>query len=67
MEIKEKFENGKINIEVIFKEDEKIFSKIKDELSKKEEIQSKEFIEQMIKYFKINDENKEEWKKKNQE
>ena len=60
-EIKEKFNNEKIDIEAIFKEDEKIFSKIKDELSKKEEEKSKEFIEQMIDYFKINDKNKEDF------
>ena len=61
LEIKEKFKNDKISIEVIFKEDEKIFSKIKDELSKKEEKKSKEFIEQMINYFKINEKNKEDF------
>ena len=37
------------------KERIKIFNKIKDELSKKEEEKSKEFIEQMIKYFNIDE------------
>ena len=51
-EINQLFKDG-TNIEEIYKQNEKIFNKIKDELSKKEESKSKEFIEQMIKYFNI--------------
>jgi len=42
-----------IKIEDIYKQNEKIFNKIKDELSKKEESKSKEFIDQMIKSLEI--------------
>jgi len=51
-EIKQLFqENNKI--EDIYKQNEKIFNKIKDELSKKEESKSKEFIDQTIKNLEI--------------
>ena len=64
--IKKSFEEEKFNIETIFKfedaEDSKkfenIFENIKDELSKKEDSQSDKFINQMIDYFNIKEENK---------
>ena len=46
------------NIEIIFQENKDIFKIIKEELSKKEEYKSDEFIEQMVNYFKINDKTK---------
>ena len=49
--IKQLFKDG-IDIEVIYKQNEKIFNKIKDELTKKE-LKSKEFIDQMIKNLEI--------------
>ena len=63
--VKKSFEEAKFNIETIFKfedaEDSKkfeiIFENIKDELSKKEDSQSDKFINQMIDYFNIKDEN----------
>ena len=48
------------------KERIKIFNKIKDELSKKEEEKSKEFIDQMIKYFNIDEKFKDNENLKNQ-
>ena len=64
--IKKSFEDTKFNIETIFKfedaEDstkfQNIFENIKDELSKKEDSQSDKFINQMIDYFNIKEENK---------
>jgi len=60
--IKKSFEEAKFNIETIFKfedaEDSKKFENIKDELSKKEDSQSDRFINQMIDYFNIKEENK---------
>ena len=48
------------NIEEIYQQNEKIFNKIKDELSKKEESKSKEFIKQMINYFNIEEKYQED-------
>ena len=49
--IKQLFKDG-TDIEEIYKRNEKIFNKIKDELTKKE-LKSKEFIDQMIKNLEI--------------
>ena len=58
-EIKQLFKDG-TDIEEIYKQNEKIFNKIKDELSKKEESKSKEFINQMIKNLEIQEKYKED-------
>ena len=59
-DIKNSFKESK-NIEIIFNKFKKIFKDIKEELSKKEESKSDEFIEQMIVYFDIkNKETKED-------
>ena len=63
--IKRLFEVQKYDIEIIFKFQEneetkkfkKIFENIKDEISKKDELYSDKFIEQMIEYLNIKDEN----------
>ena len=49
------FEKNSENIEVIFnkKEFETTFKDIKEELGRKNEIKSKEFIDQMMDYFNI--------------
>ena len=60
---KEKSSNKEesLNIEIIFQKFEDIFKNIKEELSKKEESKSNEFIEQMVDYFDIkNEETKED-------
>ena len=58
--IKNKSEDNSINIEIIFKEFENIFKNIKEELSKEEESKSDKFIEQMIDYFNIKDDEEKE-------
>jgi hypothetical protein len=56
-ELKELFKNNSKNIEVIFNNEKFfiIFKDIKEELGRKTEIKSKEFVDQMIEYFKIKD------------
>jgi len=56
-ELKELFKNNSKNIEVIFNNEKFfiIFKDIKEELGRKTEIKSKEFVDQMIEYFKIED------------
>ena len=58
-ELKGKFKENPKNIEVIFndKSFKNIFEKIKEELSRKDEIKSNEFVEQMINNFEVTDEN----------
>ena len=58
-ELKKLFNDDSKNIEVIFKNEKFIttFKSIKDELSRKAEDKSKEFVDQMIDYFKIEDKN----------
>ena len=59
--IKELFKNQSSNIEIIFQNFENIFKDIKNELSKKEESKSDEFIKQMEDYFDIkNEENQKD-------
>jgi len=55
--LKKLFNESSSNIEVIFNEENfvNIFKNIKEELGKKDESKSKEFIEQMIEYFNIKD------------
>jgi hypothetical protein len=55
--LKDSFKNNSTNIEEIFKDKdfEKIFTNIKEELSKKEESKSDKFIEQMEDYFDVKD------------
>ena len=48
--------DNEIDIEIIFEDYKNIFNNIKEELSKKEESKSDEFINQMVKYFKIKNE-----------
>ena len=48
--------DNEIDIEIIFEDYKNIFNNIKEELSKKEESKSDEFINQLIKYFKIKNE-----------
>ena len=57
VELKELFKNNSKNIEVIFNNEKFliIFKDIKEELSRKTENKSEEFVDQMIKYFKIED------------
>ena len=57
----DKDDKNEINIEEILFNNDKIFNKIKEELSKKEEEKSKEIIDQMIKYFKIEKKNIEDF------
>ena len=69
--IKQLFEEQKYNIEEIFKFDFKekkdskkiknIFESIKDEISKKDELYSDKFINQMISYLNIIDENSQRY------
>ena len=58
-ELKGKFKENPKNIEVIFKDEsfKNIFEKIKEELGRKDEIKSNEFVEQMINNFEVTDEN----------
>ena len=59
--LKDSFKKNSTNIEEIFKDKdfEKIFTNIKEELSKKEESKSDKFIEQMIDYFDVKDESEQ--------
>jgi len=56
-ELKELFKQNSKMIEVIFNDEKFVitFKDIKEELGRKTEIKSKEFVDQMIEYFKIKD------------
>ena len=58
--LKASFDKNESNIEIIFNEKDfvNIFKNIKEELGKKDESKSDEFIKQMIDYFNIVDEKK---------
>ena len=58
-EIKYLFKES-LNIEIIFQKFENIFNNIKEELSRKGESKSNEFINQMVDYFHINNEETKE-------
>ena len=57
--LKESFKKNSSNIESIFNDPNYIntFKDIKEELGRKSEIKSRDFIDQMINYFSINDKN----------